>query len=141
MQTVGLGGETPWVLLVEDDLDTARVQREALREWEVRHAVTASEARQLLKGQRPILVLLGLGLPDNDGLAVCVEIRRSYSAVDIRAEYNTLDRLVKSRLRSKSDDTNANNPNWRFTTLAYDLNGNARRRRGDGPAWFNPVDR
>lgn len=79
MQTVGLGGETPWVLLVEDDLDTASVQREMLMEWEVRHAATAAKPRQLLKEQRPILVLLDLGLPDNEGLAVCVEIRRSYS--------------------------------------------------------------
>ena len=57
------------VLVVEDDREIRGLLQSvlALEGFEVRSAVSLSEARALLEHQRPDLVILDLGLPDGDG--------------------------------------------------------------------------
>ena len=63
----------PRVLVVEDDGVQAFLVREALAGSgfaDIRVAPTASEAREELRTWRPDLVMLDLGLPDGDGMAI-----------------------------------------------------------------------
>jgi PAS domain S-box-containing protein len=66
------------VLLVEDDPDLAEILTEMLggRNLEVHHARTAREAIRLSEALPPDLLVLDLGLPDVDGLAVVEWLRR-----------------------------------------------------------------
>lgn len=74
------------VLLVDDDPDirtSVRVGFELQwRDVEFSEAGTAAEALRLVEETRPDLVLLDVGLPDMDGLAVLREIR-AFSAVPV----------------------------------------------------------
>jgi PAS domain S-box-containing protein len=65
------------VLLVEDDLDLARVLIEtfARHGMEVVHAPTAAEAIELSQLTRPDIVVLDLVLPDGDGFSVVESLR------------------------------------------------------------------
>lgn len=68
----------PAVLLVEDD-DAAReavATNLVARGFRVAQAADGREALRLWESSRPDLVLLDLGLPDIDGMAVLVRIRR-----------------------------------------------------------------
>ena len=70
----------PRVLVVEDDQVQAYLVREALAGSgfaEIRIASTAFEANEQLTGWSPDLVILDLGLPDGDGLAILAFLRRS----------------------------------------------------------------
>ena len=71
-------------LLVEDDAHMRRAVRNVLAtEFErVVEAETAHDAIDLAASARPDLVVLDLGLPDRDGLAVCKDIR-AWSQVPI----------------------------------------------------------
>lgn len=65
------------VLVVEDDPSVAELVALYLRnaEFDVEHASTGAAARDALVKQRPSLVVLDLGLPDADGLALFRELR------------------------------------------------------------------
>jgi DNA-binding response OmpR family regulator len=65
------------VLLVEDDLRLARALSLALGDagHAVRVAATVREADARLREREPDVVLLDLGLPDGDGLALCAAVR------------------------------------------------------------------
>lgn len=65
------------ILVVEDDasLGAGLIAVLAAEGHEVRWAKTAGDARQLLAESIPDLVLLDLGLPDDDGVNLCLEIR------------------------------------------------------------------
>ena len=66
------------LLLVEDDLDlrTSLAASLVARQFTVREAGTARDGLAAWAANRPDLVLLDLGLPDQDGLNVIVRIRR-----------------------------------------------------------------
>jgi DNA-binding response OmpR family regulator len=67
------------ILLVEDDDAFAAALSDGLTTagYEVRRAASASEGLRAMQDPQPAdLVLLDLGLPDCDGLAVCARIRR-----------------------------------------------------------------
>jgi DNA-binding response OmpR family regulator len=67
------------ILLVEDDDAFAAALSDGLTAagYEVRRAASAGEAFRAIESPQPAdLVLLDLGLPDCDGLAVCARIRR-----------------------------------------------------------------
>lgn len=68
----------PTVLIVEDDDETrAAITRElAARGYRIEAAVDGRMALRRWEAQRPDVVLLDLGLPDMDGLAVITHIRR-----------------------------------------------------------------
>jgi two-component system, OmpR family, KDP operon response regulator KdpE len=75
---VSAPGAGPAVLLVEDD-EAARhavATNLAARGYRVAEAADGRTALRLWEASRPDLVLLDLGLPDVDGMAVIVRIRR-----------------------------------------------------------------
>ena len=65
------------LLIVEDDDDTASFIQYVLEAegHSVRTAPAASEARSLLLDFEPDLIILDRGLPDQDGLEFCRELR------------------------------------------------------------------
>ncbi|SCL28248.1 DNA-binding response regulator, OmpR family, contains REC and winged-helix (wHTH) domain [Micromonospora rhizosphaerae] len=92
------------VLLVEDDLRVASVLSSALRRRG--HAVVwATTAAEAVEAGPVDLVLLDLNLPDQDGLAVCRQIRRQDEDVGIiavTARSEEWDRVAG--LRAGADD-------------------------------------
>jgi DNA-binding response OmpR family regulator len=64
------------VLVVEDCLDTWRLIERALgAHFALRHCPALESARAALAEGKPDLVLLDIGLPDGDGMALCSELR------------------------------------------------------------------
>jgi len=64
------------VLVVEDCVDTWRLIERALgSHFSLRHCAALGAARAALAEGNPDLVLLDIGLPDGDGLALCSELR------------------------------------------------------------------
>jgi CheY-like chemotaxis protein len=60
------------ILIVEDCADTRRLIERALSgQFALRHADDLASARTALSESRPELVLLDIGLPDGDGMALC----------------------------------------------------------------------
>jgi DNA-binding response OmpR family regulator len=93
-------------LLVEDDEVLGKALRRALSEggFRVRHVMTGGAALAAVAEDEPDVVLLDMGLPDRDGLAVCRGIRE-ISRVPILAV--TGRGAVEARvrgLRSGADD-------------------------------------
>jgi len=69
-----------YVLVVEDCLDTWRLIERALgSHFSLRHCAGLGAARAALAEARPDLVLLDIGLPDGDGMALCSELRSDES--------------------------------------------------------------
>ena len=66
------------VLFVEDSSDTRDLVEFSLKQdgFEVTTAQTAEEGLELARTHTYGLILLDIGLPDKDGLALCREIRR-----------------------------------------------------------------
>jgi PAS domain S-box-containing protein len=104
----------PSILVVEDDLDLARVMTTALQSHGIQtvHAVTGSEAVRLC-GQRELsLIVLDLVLPDMDGFAVVRTLRESgslgqipllvYSALDVGSVDQSRLRLGPTEFLTKS---------------------------------------
>lgn len=90
------------ILLVEDDPAVAEIVTAALelQAYEVRLAKAAAEARAVLDGTRPHLVILDLLLPDEDGLVLCAELR-AYGDIGILVCSGTnraRDRILALRL-------------------------------------------
>ena len=68
------------ILIVEDCADTRRLIERALGgQFALRHADDLATARAALADARPELVLLDIGLPDGDGMALCSELRSDES--------------------------------------------------------------
>jgi PAS domain S-box-containing protein len=105
----------PSILVVEDDLDLARVMTTALQGRGIRtfHAITGSDAIRMCRQYQPSLIVLDVILPDMDGFAVVRSLRESatlahipllvYSALDFgtadqsRLRLGPTDFLTKSR--------------------------------------------
>ncbi|MDP1752334.1 MAG: response regulator, partial [Reyranella sp.] len=70
-------GDAALILIVEDEPPIRRLLRTTLAAHDYRtlEAATGAEALQALRHHRPDLVLLDLGLPDVDGLALIGQIR------------------------------------------------------------------
>ena len=65
------------ILLVEDDKNVAGFIKTILtaNQYQVEHARTGTEAKQMANSLRPNLIILDLGLPDMDGMEVLVSVR------------------------------------------------------------------
>lgn len=72
-------GTAPVVLLIEDEPHMRRFIRATLRanDFQVVEAASAREGLAQAAGRNPEVILLDLGLPDQDGLEVTREIRRA----------------------------------------------------------------
>jgi len=70
-------GDAAVILIVEDEPPIRRLLRTTLiaHDYRVHEAATGAEALSALRHHRPDLVLLDLGLPDIDGLALIARIR------------------------------------------------------------------
>jgi two-component system KDP operon response regulator KdpE len=75
---------TETVLVIDDEPQIRRVVRHALEDDGLRvlEAETGREGADLAAAQRPLLIVLDLGLPDMPGLAVCRELR-AWSAAPV----------------------------------------------------------
>jgi|SRR6266851_10218182 len=75
---------SPVVLVIDDEPQIRRVVRNAVEPGmgAVLEASTGREGIDVAAAERPQLVVLDLGLPDMDGVAVCREIR-AWSSVPI----------------------------------------------------------
>jgi two-component system phosphate regulon response regulator PhoB len=72
------------ILIVEDCADTRRLIERALgSQFALRQADDLATARAALADSRPDLVLLDIGLPDGDGMALCSEMRSDESTRSI----------------------------------------------------------
>jgi DNA-binding response OmpR family regulator len=73
------------ILLVEDDHDLAAGLRKALRNagLPVNHVATGREALAAIAAERPDIVVLDIGLPDMDGLAVLKRIRADHDDLPV----------------------------------------------------------
>ena len=111
---VGQNGDTQTILVVEDDLDLARVMTTALQSHGIRtlHATRGSDAVQLCSQHQPSLIVLDLTLPDMDGFAVVSALRESpalalipllvYSALDVGSADQPRLRLGHTEFLTKS---------------------------------------
>ncbi|HYF64516.1 MAG TPA: response regulator transcription factor [Herpetosiphonaceae bacterium] len=65
------------ILIVEDDLAVARGLEYGLTSegWNVLHAATGQQALQLIRTQRPHVIILDIRLPDMSGFDVCRQLR------------------------------------------------------------------
>ncbi|MGZ7041447.1 MAG: ATP-binding protein, partial [Thermoanaerobaculia bacterium] len=99
IHALDLACDTPSILVVEDDLDLARVMITALESHGIRtfHAVRGSEAIRLCGQHQPSLIVLDLVLPDMDGFAVVQSLRE-------RATLGCIPLLVYSALEVGSSD-------------------------------------
>jgi PAS domain S-box-containing protein len=103
------------ILLVEDDLDLARVMTTALQRHGLRivHAAKGSDAIGLCRQHVPSLIVLEVALPDIDGFAVVSALRKSgaalagiplvvYSAMDVGSADQLRLRLGPTEFLTKS---------------------------------------
>jgi PAS domain S-box-containing protein len=98
------GRSEPAVLVVEDDLDLARVMTATLQHLGLRtfHTASGNEAIRLCNEHEPRLLVLDLGLPDLDGFAVVHQLRQQPALRDVPLlVYSALDlgKADQSRLR------------------------------------------
>ncbi|MDQ2066142.1 response regulator transcription factor [Xinfangfangia sp. CPCC 101601] len=91
-------GQGPLILVVEDDADQALLLADMLQAEGYRSA-TCADARglmQLLAEELPALVLLDLGLPDEDGFALAAKIRALHGVpiIILTGRGSEVDRVV-----------------------------------------------
>ncbi|HEX3578001.1 MAG TPA: ATP-binding protein [Thermoanaerobaculia bacterium] len=104
----------PSVLVIEDDLDLARVMTASLQNLGVRtfHTASGCDALRLCRKEQPRMIVLDLGLPDVDGFAVVKSLRRLpllryvpllvYSARDLGSADQARLRLGPTEFLTKS---------------------------------------
>jgi DNA-binding response OmpR family regulator len=86
------------ILVIEDDMEIARLQRDYLEDagFEVTVAPDGESGLASARGTRPDLILLDLRLPGRDGLDIARELRRSSTVpiVMVTARGDEADRIV-----------------------------------------------
>ena len=86
------------ILVVEDELSIARIVRDYLERagFEVAHVADGNAAMASVRGAKPDLIVLDLGLPGRDGLDVLREVRRTSAipSIILTARGEETDRIV-----------------------------------------------
>ena len=146
------------LLVIDDEPPIRRAVANALREvaGRVIEASTGKEGTELAASERPELIVLDLGLPDQPGVEVCREIRR-WSPTPILVltarhdekekvllfnsgaddyvtkpfSLNELTARVRAHLRRSQGQTSAKGSVHTFGTLVIDLSARTVRRNGE----------
>ena len=103
-----------YILLVEDEPNVQEPNKRILerRGYSIRQAYTLAEARSIVEEERPLAIVLDIGLPDGSGLDFLSEIRQTSSIpVLILTAMNTPEDTVRG-LEAGGDD---------FLTKPYEL--------------------
>ncbi|MDB4917608.1 MAG: transcriptional regulator protein [Gemmatimonadetes bacterium] len=115
------------ILVIDDEPQIRRVVRNALAESARRviEASSGSEGIDLAAAEQPALIVLDLGLPDQDGLSVCQHLRSFTSAPIIVLSARHSDH-EKERLLDAGADDYVTKP---FSTLELKARVRAQLRR------------
>ena len=94
------------ILIIEDDENLSRGIAFAFEKdgYQTHSAGTAGQARSILKQHNMDLIILDIGLPDGDGMALCKEIRAYSNVPIIMLTARDLETDVVSALLSGADD-------------------------------------
>jgi CheY-like chemotaxis protein len=73
------------ILVVDDFAPQRHVRRRMLEDagYIVREAATAEEARQQIATEMPNVVVSDVGLPDENGIVLCAEVKRAHPGLPI----------------------------------------------------------
>lgn len=66
------------ILIVDDDSDLSQITSDILQEYgyQTKCCISAEEAYDFLKANTPLLIILDINLPGEDGYAFCQSLRR-----------------------------------------------------------------
>ena len=105
-ELVGKGSNEGFILVVEDDARTLRLERFVLEEegFTVVPAGSGEEALDILAEGKPTLVMLDIGLPGMDGFTTCEKIRESSQVPIIMVTAEDRDEDKVRGLESGADD-------------------------------------
>ncbi len=94
------------ILVVDDEPQIRRVMRSTLSAhgYVITEAKTGEEALELLRKERPDLVLLDVNMPGMGGIETCREIRRSFDAPIIMLTVRNAERDKVQALDAGADD-------------------------------------
>lgn len=131
----------PTVLVIDDEAPIRSIVRAAIEAdgVSVFEAATAARGMQLAAAERPGLVILDLGLPDMEGLAVCRRLREWTAAPILVLSARHSDEEKASLLDAGADDY-LTKP---FSTLELQARIRAQLRRarmGPVPGGDAPID-
>lgn len=131
---------TPTVLVVDDETAIRSIVRAAVESdgGTVFEAASGARGLELARAERPSLVVLDLGLPDTDGLAVCRALRE-WSSAPILVLSARHSEEEKARLLDAGADDYLTKP---FSTLELQARVRAQLRRarmGPVPGGDTPI--
>jgi len=99
--------EAPLVVIIDDDPDNRAFLSKAIlkRRLEVLTAGSGAEARRVLAGRRPALVLLDVQMPEESGLALLPMVQRDFpEAVVVMMTAYGSEQVAAEALRGGADD-------------------------------------
>jgi two-component system KDP operon response regulator KdpE len=93
-------------LVIDDESQIRRAVSHALADdfAEILEAATGAEGLDLVRREKPTLIILDLGLPDMTGLAACAEIRKSSDAIILVLSARHADHEKATLLDAGADD-------------------------------------
>ncbi|MEO6834564.1 MAG: response regulator transcription factor [Candidatus Tumulicola sp.] len=94
------------ILVVEDDVDVARLERTVLEAagYEVRGTRSGAEGLELAESYRPDVVVLDVGLPDLSGFDVCASLANSNPAFILMVSGHSREQDILLGLGLGADD-------------------------------------
>jgi two-component system KDP operon response regulator KdpE len=124
------------ILVIDDEPQIRRVVRNALSDdgYQVLEASSAAEGIDLAAAEQPVLIVLDLGLPDQDGLAVCRHLR-GFTAVPIVVLSARHSAAEKEALLDAGADDYVTKP---FSTVEFKARVRAHLRRASQAASGTP---
>jgi two-component system, OmpR family, response regulator len=128
------------VLIVDDDASIRSLVKDFLGEhgYTVVEAANASEMDRMVASAKPDIILLDLGLPDKDGLAIAKTLRDTSDipVIMVTGRKDDVDRIVGLELGADDYVTKPFNPRElmaRVKAVLRRFDGSPRARRSDTP--------